>query len=155
MPKRRLYFLRNGPWSGPKTLSVIEELKTKNTTTLALDEPDLRTLAALEVMLDEAHDGLLAWLMLRRPASGIQIFRQAMADLSGSPTPSETAEPTSVPSDAPAIPGPTTGESQRAVPTLTVGHDYTTGEPVRLALESLRNTSRSSPARARARAKRC
>jgi hypothetical protein len=146
VPKRRLYFLRNGMWSGPKTLSVIEELKSKNTTTLTFEEPDLRTLAALKVMLDEARVDLPAWLMLRRPASGIQIFRQAMADLSESPMSSEPAKPTSVSSDepkavaveVPAAPRKRAGESPQAVPTLTVGHDYTTGEPVRLVLESLR-----------------
>jgi hypothetical protein len=138
VPKRRLYFLRNGAWSGPKTLSVIEELKSKNTTTLAFEEPDLRTLAALKVMLDEAPVDLPAWLMLRRPASGIQVFRQAMTDLSESPMSSEAAEPKAVAVEEQATSGQTTGELQQAVPTLTVGHDYTTGEPVRLALESLR-----------------
>lgn len=149
VPKRRLYFLRNGAWSGAKTLSLIEELESKNTTTLAFAESDLRTLAALKVMLDEAPVDLPAWLMLRRPASGIQIFRQAMADLSESPMSSEAAEPTSVtsvPSDEPkamavkepVTPRQQTGESQLSVATLAVGHQYTTGEPVRLALESLR-----------------
>jgi DNA helicase HerA-like ATPase len=136
VPKRRLFFLRNGPWSGAKTLSVIEELKSKNTTTLALEESDLRTLAALQAIFKEAPDELQAWLTQRRPASGIQIFRQAMADLSDSPTPSAGAEPASLP-DA-AVQRRPTGESPDAVPMLTVGHDYTTREPVRLALESLR-----------------
>jgi DNA helicase HerA-like ATPase len=138
VPKRRLFFLRSGPWSGDKTLSVIEELKSKNTTTLALEASDLRTLAALEILLAEAPAGLSAWLMERRPASEVQIFRQAVADLSDSPMPSKTAEPTGVPSDAPTVPGRTAGESQQTVPALTAGHDFTTREPVRLALESLR-----------------
>ena len=146
VPKRRLYFLRNGAWSGARTLSVIEELTSKNTTTLALAESDLRTLAALKVMLDEGPAGLQAWLKLRRPASGVRIFRQAMADLPESPMSAEAAEPTSAPSDEPkavaveepAAPTSPTGETPQAVPTLTVGRDYTTGEPVRLALESLR-----------------
>ncbi|MFB9833014.1 helicase HerA domain-containing protein [Actinoallomurus acaciae] len=131
VPRRRLYFLRNGPWTGGRTLSVIEELKSKNTATLALEEADLRTLAALKVMFDEEPDDLRAWLMERRPASGIQIFRQAMADLAESPTPPEAAEPTTAAGEA-------TGESQDAVPTLTAGRDHSTDEPVRLALESLR-----------------
>jgi len=138
VPKRRLYFLRNGPWTGGKTLGVIEELKSKNTATLSLEESDLRTLAALKVLFDEAPDDLAAWLVRRKPASGIQIFRQAMADLADSPLPSEADEPTGVRSDAPATPGRASGASQQTVPTLTVGHDYITGEPVRLALESLR-----------------
>jgi hypothetical protein len=137
VPKRRLYFLRNGPWTGGKTLSVIEELKSKNTATLALEESDLRTLAALKVLLDEAPADLTAWLVRRRPTSGIQIFRQAMADLAESPTPSKMAEPTTVADEKPVLSKPT-GNSQGAVPTLTVGHDYTNREPVRLALESLR-----------------
>lgn len=147
VPKRKLYFLRNGAWSGPKTLGLIEELKSKNTTTLAFEEPDLRTLAALKVMLEEAPVDLPAWLMLRRPASGIEIFRQVMTELSESPMSPGAAESANVPSEEPkaaAVEGPaaaprqTTGDSQQAVPTLTVGHDYTTGEPVHLALESLR-----------------
>ena len=152
VPKRRLYFLRNGAWTGPKTLSLIEGLKSKNTTTLAFEESDLRALAALKVMLDEAAVDLPAWLMRRQPASEIQIFRQAMAALSESPTPPQAAEPTNAATERPtgapskgATTAPvaeptsqTTGESRQTVPTLTVGHDYTTGEPVRLALESLR-----------------
>ncbi|MFD0740798.1 helicase HerA domain-containing protein [Phytohabitans flavus] len=146
VPKRRLYFLRNGAWTGAKTSSLIEELKSKNTTTLAFEESDLRALAALKVMLGEAAVDLPAWLMQRQPASEIQIFRQAMAVQSGASTPSKAAEPTSAPYEqrteaSPKEPTPlrqTTGESQQTVPTLTVGHDYTTGVPVRLALESLR-----------------
>ena len=133
MPKRRLYFLRNGPWSGAKTLGVIEELTSKNTTTLALDEPDLRTLAALKVMLDEASVDLPAWLTLRRPASGITDLpagHERIAALSESSAPI-------VPSRVGRRPP---GQRDRRIgpPTLTVGHDHTTGEPVRLALESLR-----------------
>jgi hypothetical protein len=144
VPKRRLFFLRNGAWTGQKTLGIIEELKSKHTTTLAFEESDLRALAALRAMLDEAAVDLPAWLMLRRPASEVRIFRQAMAILSEAPTPSKTAEPTNLSPEQPAgvtEPTPskqTTGDSQHAVPTLTVGHDHTTGEPVRLALESLR-----------------
>jgi hypothetical protein len=122
VPKRRLYFLRNGPWSGDKTLSVIEELTSKNTITLALGESDLRTLAALQALFKEAPDELPAWLVERRPAGDIQIFRQAMADLVEAPT---AEEPKTV-----------AGESPQG--TLTVGHDHSTREPVRLALESLR-----------------
>ncbi|MGN9906036.1 helicase HerA domain-containing protein [Phytohabitans sp. LJ34] len=135
VPKRRLYFLRKGAWTGPKTLNIIEGLKSKNTMTLAFEESDLRALAALKVMLDEAAVDLPAWLIQRRPASEIQIFRQAMAAVSESPTPSKE------PAAATAEPTPLTqmsGESQQAAPTLTVGHDHTTGEPVNLALESLR-----------------
>ena len=134
VPKRRLYFLRNGAWTGAKTLSIVEGLKSKNTTTLAFEESDLRTLAALKVMLDEAAVDLPAWLMQRRPASELHIFRQALAALPE--LPSKTADPTNVPSNQSTTSRRTTGESQQA--TLTVGHDYTTGEPVRLALESLR-----------------
>nr|BFE75711.1 hypothetical protein GCM10020092_090120 [Actinoplanes digitatis] len=92
VPKRRLYFLRNGRWSGAKTLDLIEELKSRNTTTLALEESDLRTLSALLVMLQEAPIDLPAWLMLRRSASGSQIFRKAMEELPVTPTPSRSSE---------------------------------------------------------------
>jgi hypothetical protein len=120
--KRRLYFLRNGAWSGPKTLTVIDELKGRNTATLAFGESDLRTLSALKVLIDEAHVDLRAWLMARRPASEIEIFRRAMADLERP----EMTEPNAV-----------AGASSE-VPMLTVGHDYATGAPVRMAVESLR-----------------
>ena len=61
-----------------------------------------------------------------------------MADLGDPPMPSEAAEPASVRPDAPVTPTLVSGASQQTVPMLTAGHDYTSGEPVRLALESLR-----------------
>jgi DNA helicase HerA-like ATPase len=145
VPKRRLYFLRNGAWSGATTLSLIAELESKNTTTLAFGEPDLRKLAALKVMLDEAPVDLPAWLMLRRPASGLQIFRQAMADLS-EPAPSEAAQPADGAAhrpeggtvEQPTGPGKAIVDPAAPGPVLTVGHDHATGAPVRLGLESLR-----------------
>nr|BFE75712.1 hypothetical protein GCM10020092_090130 [Actinoplanes digitatis] len=47
-------------------------------------------------------------------------------------------EPQVVAIDAPAASKQSAGDSQPPMPALTVGHDYTTGEPVSLALESLR-----------------
>ncbi|WP_238006110.1 ATP-binding protein [Dactylosporangium sp. AC04546] len=132
--KRRLYFLRNGAWSGPKTLTVIDELKGRNTATIAFGESDLRTLAALKVLLDEAHVDLRAWLMARRPASKIEIFRRAMADLERP----ETTEPNAMAGGSPAVPHLAVNGASSVVPMLTVGHDYATGAPVRMAMESLR-----------------
>ncbi|MEU0555427.1 DUF87 domain-containing protein [Dactylosporangium sp. NPDC006015] len=132
--KRRLFFLRNGAWSGAKTLAVIKELKGRNTATLAFGEPDLRTLAALKVLLDESHADLPAWLMARRPASEVQVFRQAMADLE---TPAQPDART-LGGEPPAVPRQAGGDAPSAAPMLTVGHDFSTGAPVRLAVESLR-----------------
>jgi hypothetical protein len=139
VPKRRLYLLRNGAWSGAKTLSLVDELKSRNTTTLAFGEGDLRTLTALKAMLDESPVDLPAWLMLRKPASGIQIFRQAMTEPPGSPASSEEAGPAPIVEPrAAAGQELTPGDTRPAAPTLTAGRDYTTGEPIRLDLESLR-----------------
>ena len=139
VPKRRLYFLRNGAWSGAKTLGLIEELKSRNTTTLPFEETDLRTLAALKVMLEEAPVDLPAWLMLRRPASGIQIFRRAMTELPESPNEPRSAAEEGPAGEGPAKEGPAEERPAEERPAaLTAGHDHGTGEPVRLALESLR-----------------
>ena len=142
VPKRRLFFLRNGAWSGAKTLSTIDELKSRNTVTLAFGESDLRVLSALKVLLDGGHVDLPAWLMLRRPASGTEIFRQAMSEEAGSPLPPERAPLMDAAPDESKtnalVPAPTAEEARPTVPTLPVGHDHVNGGPVRLALESLR-----------------
>jgi uncharacterized protein DUF87 len=132
VPKRKLYFLRNGAWSGPKTLGLIEELRSKNTATLALEESDLRILAALKIMLDEAPVDLPAWLMLRRPASGLKILRQVMTELSPPPAAMVATEPVAESAKQEIA------AARPDVSGLTVGRHYTTGEPIRLPLESLR-----------------
>ncbi|SDT31657.1 ATP-binding protein [Actinoplanes derwentensis] len=142
VPKRKLFFLRNGAWTGAGTIARIQALAAKNVATLPLPESDLRTLSALRVLLDEASADLPAWLVLRKPASGLEIFRTALGlgpastTASTSTAAASTAASAAASSTADSTGGPAAGES--GVPMLTVGHDHAGGEPVRLALESLR-----------------
>ncbi|WP_430787221.1 ATP-binding protein [Actinoplanes sp. G11-F43] len=147
VPKRKLFFLRNGAWTGAGTRKRIEELAGHNVATLPLVESDLRVLSALRVLLDEGSADLPAWLVLRRPAHGLEIFRKALASADEVPA-AGAAEPpgaTDAAADSDATASDVTAADVTAavvaepgVPMLTVGHDHGGGEPVRLALESLR-----------------
>ncbi|GAA2211955.1 hypothetical protein GCM10009850_074160 [Nonomuraea monospora] len=95
VPKRRLFLLRNTPWSqGAATRAALREFEQAGGRTLPVSEKDLRVLAALQVLLAENPPHLAAWLAERRPTSGVWFLREALA------------EAWSVPENRPAGPRP-------------------------------------------------
>jgi hypothetical protein len=129
--KRKLFVLRNEPWSGTKTQNEAEAVVERGGRTLPLDQDDLRTLASLRALLDEGSAELGQWLTARRPAQQLSVLKAALGDadswLSAGPEPSGPHARTVVPSP-----------DESARPALVVGRDHATGEPVRLRLEALR-----------------
>lgn len=166
VPKRRLFLLRNGHWSdSARTREALQALAAAGGQTLTIDHEDLRILAALRSLLDDDPIDLRPWLAARRPTEQIGALQTALADVDfWLAERANSAERQSVPlvpspvdeaQTATASPGqrasgetpptseahtgeaaPSTGTS--VIPVLTIGHDYETGQPVRLELEALR-----------------
>jgi hypothetical protein len=75
---RHLFILRRGPIpGGAKTAQLVEAFQTAGGMIIAPHDEDLRALIALRNMLDEKHDGFLAWLKTRRPLCDLALFQAA------------------------------------------------------------------------------
>ncbi|WP_041840705.1 ATP-binding protein [Actinoplanes friuliensis] len=122
--KRRLFLLRNGQWSGKKTLEAVAAFEAAGGRTLPFEAEDLRVLSALQIMLAEETIDLQSWLAERRPAHGLALLQQALSDVS-EPAPEAT----------PSEPLPMAEGSE---PAFTIGYGYDSGTPARLPLEALR-----------------
>jgi hypothetical protein len=86
LPKRKLFLLRNIEWNtGPKTQEAIAALEKAGGKVLTISTDDLRRLHALRSLLEIDPENLHAWLIARKPADEIDIFRQAFADSEGVP----------------------------------------------------------------------
>jgi Helicase HerA, central domain len=147
VPKRKLFVLRNGEWSGAaKTREALEAFDNAGGKRLELDHEDLRSLGALRILIDEDPFDIQPWLAARQPTMGIEILRTALADV-------ETwasVKGATGPSDSTASRGAEDREStgpvdyegppviKGSVPVLTLGNDYETGEPIQVELEALR-----------------
>jgi len=78
--RRRLFILRNVPWStGPKMQEAIRTFTEAGGETLAVDDEDLRILAALNHMFIEGDPNLPAWIRARRPTQDVTILQRALA----------------------------------------------------------------------------
>ncbi|TYB63965.1 ATP-binding protein [Nonomuraea sp. PA05] len=158
VPKRRLFLLRNTPWSqGAATRAALREFEQAGGRTLPVSEKDLRVLAALRVLLAENPPHLAAWLAGRRPTSGVWFLREALAEAWSVPEP-RTAPPPALPpanphsappparspvsphSAPPPARSPHPGSEAPATrtPSLVIGRRTADGAPVTLALEALR-----------------
>lgn len=128
MTKRRLFLLRRAGWSkGPSTQQAIAAFDAAGGRTLAVADEDLRTLAALRELLAENPGSLQAWLVARKPASGIGMFRTALADASAELAPGRAPVP------------PTTRTSDVQVPAaVRIGVAVERQAPVSVELEALR-----------------
>jgi len=157
---RHLVLLRNIPFSrGAVTTAALAEFAAAGGRVLAVDPDDLRTFAALEVMLTESPTDFLGWLAHRRPASGTRLFTEVFevrppgARVPGAKQ-SGTREPGSaVPgggADDPERPGaPGAGAvraaaaesdpaAQREPASVLLGRNVETGGEFRVPLELLR-----------------
>ncbi|GIJ67044.1 helicase HerA domain-containing protein [Virgisporangium ochraceum] len=124
--KRRLILIRNRPWSSStKTQEAIRELRRDGGLTLSIDDADLRILAALHGLRDEKPTEVQAWLVRRRPAAQVSLFKEALAD-------ADDWTPTSAP------PPRERAERIETPPELVIGYGAENGEPVPLPLEALR-----------------
>ncbi|MET9262659.1 DUF87 domain-containing protein [Amycolatopsis sp. NPDC004079] len=143
--KRKLFLLRNDPWSGAKTEQELRAVAKRGGRTLPLDHEDLRILTALRRLLDEDPIGTQQWLVARHPTKDITVLQEALADVESwlpagpGPEPPHAGTGDSVPA-ASSRNGSDVLEPLRDgdKPALVVGHDYETEQPAQLELEALR-----------------
>ena len=82
--RRQLFLVRNGRWpSGPKTAALISEFEAASGRVLAMSDDDLRTMSALNDLIDDKDVRLPDWLQLRKPAHGIALLREALGEAAG------------------------------------------------------------------------
>ncbi|NUT53603.1 MAG: ATP-binding protein [Saccharothrix sp.] len=144
--KRRAYLLRTGPWSmesaGTKA-QLTEFLAAGGVLVKHVDMDDLRTFAALELMLDRPGPELHEWLHLRKPASSTALFRLVFGPPEEENPPAPDS-PVPEPVDATGQDWPTDDpDAVRQHPpaplaSISLGNRLETGEPVYVSLESLR-----------------
>jgi Helicase HerA, central domain len=123
LPKRNLFVLRNIEWNtGPKTQEALDLMEKAGGKTFPISADDLRRLRALRVLVDEDSDDIHAWLIARKPADEVDIFRQAFGESESMPV--ETDEPGQMPSSSGA--------------SIVLGRAANGGEELRVDLQSLR-----------------
>jgi Helicase HerA, central domain len=152
--KRKLFVLRrDNIWSpGTKTQQALQAFSAAGGQVLTIDDDDLSILSALRDLLDEYPIDIQPWLLVRKPASTVEMLRDALTEvpawLKSSQLADDRGDGDSADADAfrdvvadvdSAVPDSSDHpHATRAVPTLTVGHDYDRGQPIQLPLESLR-----------------
>ncbi|OJY43552.1 DUF87 domain-containing protein [Pseudonocardia sp. 73-21] len=141
--RRRLVLIRNVAWpTGPVTARAVAELAELGAVTVPIDEDDLRTFAALEVMQRPPKPGFTEWLAARRPAGSTELFRRVLGDpppRDGAPSTSAAPPVTSgegAPTE-PAAPHPRPTPHPRP-PTVPVGRSEGDRRQVTVELKSLR-----------------
>ncbi len=121
--KRRAVLLRNGDWpTGPVSTRVRAEFLDLGGTITPVDPDDLRTFAALAVLLEENDPALPDFLRTRRPAGRTTLFTTILG---------EPATPPAAQAPAPAL-------APAGEPSVRAGVVTESGAPVDLTLESLR-----------------
>jgi Helicase HerA, central domain len=140
VPKRKLFLLRNIEWNaGPKTQGIIAALERAGGKTLAICTGDLRRLDALRSLFESDPENLHAWLVARKPADEIDIFRAALADTES--IPATIGEPTPMAPVAGGKPKPAATAigwvPSQAGSSIALGAIEDGGE-LRIDLESLR-----------------
>ncbi|MEV5888725.1 ATP-binding protein [Nonomuraea fuscirosea] len=134
VPKRRLFLLRNAPWSkGAATRAAIAAFEQAGGRTLRVGEDDLRVLAALRSLLAENPPHLAGWLARRRPTASVSFLTEALTDAWSVPA----REPRPGPAQA-STHHRDAGASGTRVPYLALGRRMADGAPVSVALETLR-----------------
>lgn len=129
MPRRKLVLIRNTPWpNGAKTEQTVAALHRAGGVEVALGDADRRALSALGTLLAENSPHLTAWLLARKPAHDVELFRTILPEVSAVDD-AVAAEP----EDTPATPAPA---PRRA--SITIGAEVTTNGEVQIPLEALR-----------------
>ena len=110
--RRRLFILRNAPWSqGPKTQQALDGLRAHGGTEASLLEADLQVLRALQQLLDERPKGLASWLRAHRHASRTALLAPLLPEPAGN-----AAQPGDATSAGDAAPHGDTARSGDAAP---------------------------------------
>src|SRR5215469_10836087 len=125
--ERRLFVLRNTPWpTGPATSIQTRKFAYRGGVDMSVNPEDLKTFAALEVVLADRHPSLNSWLVARQPAHRSELFRRVLCDV--------VPDPHRLPKL------PSSRGSAEPVSGLTIGLGRTTADrsPVGLDLASLR-----------------
>jgi hypothetical protein len=158
VPKRKLFVLRNPDWSrGAATQAELKAFHAAGGKDLGLDNRDVRALHALQMLFAENPPNLHAWLLARKPASGIEMLRQALGDGDAVQAGAAPNPPTAMgggaasPSRTSTTPAPviiaepdrpsahtvaaTQGQGQNV---LTIGVGFDSSAPVSIELEALR-----------------
>ena len=82
LASRRLVLLRNTPYpGGVKTRELKDDFDVRGGLPLPIGAADLRTFAALRVMLDSRPPGLDAWLRQERPAMRTEVLAIVIGDV--------------------------------------------------------------------------
>ena len=118
---RKLFILRNAEWSkGAQTQAVLKEFTAAGGRTVPLTDDDLRTLTALQRMLDERHPHLPDWLAARRPAGSTPLLKRALGgvrrELAAKPVPAPAATAPPATAGTPAAPSAATPTADRSGP---------------------------------------
>ncbi len=127
MPRRRLILIRNTAWpKGVKTEQIVAAVRRAGAVEVELTDPDRRALTALDRLLDENSPALTSWLLSRKPAHEIELFRKTLPEVS-------------VVDDERALiePEPITSRPARR-PEIEIGTELSTNAEVRIPLEALR-----------------
>lgn len=145
--KRKLFLLRNEPWSGARTQQELRAVVEQGGQTLPLDHEDMRILAALRTLLDDDPIDIQPWLTARRPTRHLAVLQAALADVD-SWRPADPESETPHPGTGDAVPAvsardeleasETLDDASAAMPAVTVGRDDTTGHSIQLELEAMR-----------------
>ncbi|GAA1886288.1 ATP-binding protein [Asanoa iriomotensis] len=165
--KRKLFFLRNEPWSGgARTTEVVETFARAGGQTLPFPESDVAALVALrELIRERGYETLRPWFVARRPTDEITFLVAALsgadAPVGEASVPAPDGPPDPVPPHVPAEvaaadaggavvrvlrPAPAAeGERAEGVPrpgfdpgSVTLGVSVHDGQPVDVGLAALR-----------------
>ncbi|MEV8637576.1 DUF87 domain-containing protein [Streptosporangium sp. NPDC051023] len=123
VPRRRLFVLRNEPWSkGPRTVAAVAAFEQAGGRVLMVDREDLRILAALRQLYADNPPNLRAWLAERKPAHDVKLLCESIGDTGDDsdpkPVPTEPVPTEPVPTE-PVLAGPVPTETVPAGPVPT------------------------------------
>ncbi|HEY6790982.1 MAG TPA: DUF87 domain-containing protein [Trebonia sp.] len=139
---RQLFVVRSTPWpNGKKTQEERADFLTRGGVTVPATVADLKTLAALRVLLAGRRPALNDWLAKRRPAHGTELLAAALGDVAP-PGPSAAARSevpkTRDPLEAPYLAGPADSPAMPSPGSFCIGTSMKGQSPVCLDLEVLR-----------------
>jgi hypothetical protein len=138
-PERQLFLLRNTQWpAGPRTEELRAAFEDLGGAVMTVTTQDLKTFAALRLMLEDNSLGLSDWLALRQPAHQTDLLAKALADVSTSELGEQIAETADgfVSDPAPSVASQSPEAESR--PSIRIGTAYPSQMPVHIELSSLR-----------------
>ncbi len=139
VPQRKLVVLRKGGWpSGKRTKEITDGFVAAGGIVHEISEQDLKVFAALREMSTTPHVQFQEWLVVRRHASGTNLFRDVLGDRGA--TPAETADPQAH-GGGEAEAQPLSRPEEKAAaggPSIGLGYTMDSRAPFTVNVESLR-----------------